>query len=120
MGTTVPQLRRLTCVALAMLKDECGITLRLEAIPANALRITPDHRDRPGIIASARLGEAFLLSITYGVKHWSVFEGMQHNRLRFFDSAGWRSLSLSRVKVHGGFRLVVESPVASSKPEHTP
>jgi hypothetical protein len=107
MGTTVPQLRRLIRLALAMLQSECGIELRLEAIPAKALRITLRHGEAPGIIASARLGEAFVVHITHGVGHWTVFERIDGTRARFFDSAGWRSLSLRRVKFSSAFRLAI-------------
>ena len=75
-------------------------------IPAKTLLISHDPQSTLRIPASARIGEAFILNITYSIRHWSVFEALEGRRLRLFDSTGWRRLPLRRVAFHSAFRLM--------------
>jgi hypothetical protein len=118
MGVTVPQLRALSRIALAMIHAECGVTLQLHTIPAKALRITPDHQDAPGVVATSRLGEAFIVHITNGIGHWTVFERIEGRRVRFFDSAGWHSIALSKAGFSSAFRFSVMATRNQNGPPH--
>lgn len=107
-GITVPQLRQLLRRALAHMRTEHGLAFDLEAIPSKAFTPYPNANLRASRYPSSCLGEAFILNLTHAThRHWSVFDTIDKNRLRLFDSGHWQALPLRRVAFQSAFKLAM-------------
>ena len=101
-GILLPQLRQLMRVAFRYLKQEYAHRFTVAVIKGPDVVFEPTER-APAL--EVLPNEAIILNLKSSVWHWSVFQGVQPGKLKLFDSARWRTLSLPRVSFMRSFRV---------------
>gem|GEM_PF-714495 len=95
--------RQLIKRAIATLAAEHRLRFGYDLMPAASLACLGDP-DAPLAITMAD-HEAIILNLNYTEWHWSVLQAVVGDRLKLFDSVGWRSLPRRRLTFGTSFVL---------------
>ena len=89
-GITIPHQRQLIKIAITYLSGEHRLRFGYDVLPAASLNSLGDTS--ASSTATIVDHEAIILNLNYTEWHWSVLQAVAGDKLKLFDSAGWRTL----------------------------